>query len=376
MKKVCCSLLLLLFTFVCLFATIPKNKVSADSIIQNSSYDFPYIMPTIINYSFGDVRISTTPDLLYSVSSSGADWIQNNNTILVYDDSVISSRTELSSSIGVLDTNLDLADYWPRYDNSKDNKYYFIQDFSSFPNGSSGDLIINMVFTNVLLNYQFIVDYSDVNLLMFEHPFTAANYNIDLNFRVSYPHDPFSYTNADNQAVVGRKFDTHEINGTITEYFGWEDPISLDIIKMLDLENRDIMQNNPTQPILLDGSLRITIPNWENIVASPGSLTFGFDVVTHPFSSYLEYPENAIGIYPGPEFYDYYILPRGLPVECSTGGACEDDGFIENISTSLLNGVQNFLTFEISPGFSLYHILLLVVAIPLLILILKLFLGG
>lgn len=49
---------------------------------------------------------------------------------------------------------------------------------------------------------------------------------------------------------------------------------------------------------------------------------------------------------------------------------------ISDFGTSLLQGVSNFLAFEIYPGFSLFDLLYLVVGIPLLIAILKLFLGG
>ena len=47
-----------------------------------------------------------------------------------------------------------------------------------------------------------------------------------------------------------------------------------------------------------------------------------------------------------------------------------------NIGSSLLSSVNSFMSFEIVPGLSLLNILMLLVAIPLLIWILKLFLGG
>lgn len=49
---------------------------------------------------------------------------------------------------------------------------------------------------------------------------------------------------------------------------------------------------------------------------------------------------------------------------------------ISDFGSSLLHGVTNFLAFEIYPGFSLLDLLYLIVGIPLLIAILKLFLGG
>lgn len=49
---------------------------------------------------------------------------------------------------------------------------------------------------------------------------------------------------------------------------------------------------------------------------------------------------------------------------------------ISEVGTSLLRGVSNFLAFEVYPGFSLLDLLYLIVGIPLLIAILKLFLGG
>ena len=49
---------------------------------------------------------------------------------------------------------------------------------------------------------------------------------------------------------------------------------------------------------------------------------------------------------------------------------------ISDLGVSLLQGVSNFLAFQIYPGFSLLDLLYLIVGIPLLIAILKLFLGG
>lgn len=49
---------------------------------------------------------------------------------------------------------------------------------------------------------------------------------------------------------------------------------------------------------------------------------------------------------------------------------------ISDLGASLLQGVSNFLAFQIYPGFSLLDLLYLIVGIPLLIAILKLFLGG
>lgn len=47
-----------------------------------------------------------------------------------------------------------------------------------------------------------------------------------------------------------------------------------------------------------------------------------------------------------------------------------------NFGNSILTGLNNFLSFELIPGFSLLTLLSVVIAIPLLIYILKMFLGG
>lgn len=52
------------------------------------------------------------------------------------------------------------------------------------------------------------------------------------------------------------------------------------------------------------------------------------------------------------------------------------DWDFSDFGTTLLRGVTNFLGFEIYPGFSLLDLLYLIIGIPLLIAILRLFLGG
>lgn len=49
---------------------------------------------------------------------------------------------------------------------------------------------------------------------------------------------------------------------------------------------------------------------------------------------------------------------------------------VSNFGTSLLESLNNFLSFELVPGFSLFILLGLLLAVPLLIYILKMFLGG
>lgn len=51
-------------------------------------------------------------------------------------------------------------------------------------------------------------------------------------------------------------------------------------------------------------------------------------------------------------------------------------GKVSNFGTILLEGANNFLSFQLLPNFTLFNILTILVTIPLLVWILKLFLGG
>lgn len=109
---------------------------------------------------------------------------------------------------------------------------------------------------------------------------------------------------------------------------------------------------------------------------------FGDDLHQYTSNGVLNINYMTVGI-DNDDNYDgsidrYYIYYRMLNTELTSS-----NDWLGNISldisefgSTLLRGVSNFLAFEIYPNFSLLDLLYLIVGIPLLIAILKLFLGG
>ena len=108
---------------------------------------------------------------------------------------------------------------------------------------------------------------------------------------------------------------------------------------------------------------------------------FGDDLFHYTSNSILNI--SSMGITIINDFYDgnidyHYIYYRKLNTNLTTSSQWLS-GYnfdISDFGTNLLNGVTNFLAFEVYPGFSLLDLLYLIIGIPLLIAILKLFLGG
>lgn len=79
------------------------------------------------------------------------------------------------------------------------------------------------------------------------------------------------------------------------------------------------------------------------------------------------------------DFYYRYGVSDILTYEDNYGNAIEDwvnKTGVSSLGNSLLSSVNGFLAFEIVPGLTLMNILVLLVVVPLLIWILRLFLGG
>ena len=73
-------------------------------------------------------------------------------------------------------------------------------------------------------------------------------------------------------------------------------------------------------------------------------------------------------------YFRYFITQKSNLPTTSNWYVFEYD--LSQLGTSLLRGATNFLHFEVFPGFSLLNLLYLIISVPLLLAILRLFLGG
>lgn len=142
-------------------------------------------------------------------------------------------------------------------------------------------------------------------------------------------------------------------------------------------------------PVLMDNGFYMQKFGFENIpieFASADVFEFSLYSLLTDYVDYSQYIHNnflyisyaSLNIACPDQFeFEYffnrienYVLPSINDYEVSL------DIDISPFGTALLNGVTNFLRFELLPGFSLLDLLFYCCAVPLLIAILKIFLGG
>ena len=368
MKKICCSLLLLLFTFVCLFATIPKNKVSADTLVPSSyNYAINYFAPRITSYNFNNNLVVLNNELISGLYGSGASYNTYNSRVVFNEEGAPMYSVEYD---GIFTQYNSLTNnYWLSLDGTNDFTFIDRYNFATLLSGD--DLILTFTFDTHYFDLEFLKSTNEFYGIQL--PFVSDNYVVEYTYNINAFDEQFEYTKNDIE-WTGNNLRYRSFNNTISLLFATANFTYIDFMSFSDISNyiyNDLYNISEFRSVSVDGVVRIYIEDWESLLLDSPNFTYLRKV--HPYSSYQEYPEKGGSVLPGMYLgQNMSFLPGGLPND----GGNNEDGFIEDISTSLLNGVQNFLTFEISPGFSLYHILLLVVAIPLLILILKLFLGG
>lgn len=98
------------------------------------------------------------------------------------------------------------------------------------------------------------------------------------------------------------------------------------------------------------------------------SLSVPFYNSSRSFSLYVPYVEYN-------DLYEGYIYNVNSDLFSSSVNP-SNPGKVSNFGTILLEGANNFLSFQLLPNFTLFNILTILVTIPLLVWILKLFLGG
>lgn len=369
MKKICCSLLLLLFTFVCLFATIPKNKVSANTatdLQSKISTYYPYYAPQNVEFISGGFALNYTYDYSYdyygsSNSTSPATQYYSfvdygGSTLVSYD---YSSQIHYGGEIA--------SKYWTDLDNTYKNDIYYDTwlYFHEVPTPSN-DMVINL---------EFPVHSYDPILLKDLYGRSLFGMDLDLNgcdALVTYD----LYFTFPGRANAGdtSNYETHRYidNYTLTINRGYNDFTIFNTSSFYSLIQT--FPNIHERIINVYGSVTITLYDYQDYLLedfSPKMRTLSHDIRSYNTTQLLE--NYGGGSFPNLFIENGYFNPNGLP---SGGGSGANDNFIPNIATSLLNGVNNFMSFELLPGFSLAGLLALIVGIPLLIFILKLFLGG
>lgn len=364
-KKLCCILCTLLFLFLFAFS---KPNINANQIIIDESYDLAYFAPSTISYNFIDSYSFVVPnDYRYNDTGTTSDTINTTMRTYYYRNGNNSFITEMTNVITRGDYYSN--NYWG--DINDDVKYYIISTFDSI-GGSADNLSIGYGFDNITCSADFLKSAYSQGLSLFEVqlPFVNQEYVLEYTINVTAPYAPFSYTASNNFVRTGYLYDnTNIFTDTISLTFG--SALYTDLTPyVISSSFGNFIQNLPNDDqrlIMLNVTYKIYVEDWEYMIINEP--VFYQRTLTHPFVDLQDYNKGAMGNFLPLELTNAYYMPFGLP----TG---DSSSFVPNLANSLLIGLQNFLSFELIPGFSLYHVLMLIVAIPLLIFILKLFLGG
>lgn len=369
MKKICCSLLLLLFTFICLFATIPKNKVSANtatSIPDKISTYYPYYAPQNVEFIYNQSSLNYTYDYSYDYygSSNFYNPTTEYNSYINYGGATISDF--YYSTIIQYNGNV-VSNYWSELNNTYNTDTYFETwiyfDQSPTPNE---DMVINLEFPVHSYDPVLLKDLYGKSLFSMDLGVIDCPCLITYDLYFTFP----GRANAGDTS----NYETHRFvdSYTVDLQRGYNDFTIFNTSRFYSLIQT--FPNIHERIINIYGSITLTLYDYRDYLLDtfyPKLRTLAHDIRSYNTTELLE--NYGGGSFPNFFIENGYFNPNGLP---SSGGGNANDNFIPSLATSLLNGVNNFMSFEISPGFSLGNLLALIVGIPLLILILKLFLGG
>lgn len=376
-KKLCCILCTLLFLFLFAFSkpNIKANEIFVGESVSDGIYALGYFVPSTISYNFVESYVYTVPndyryDYMYNTSDASKTYM---SSYRYYSDIGENQfLTEINNTI--VQRDYVLNEYWensPYGEDIDDDLYFQIStDFEAGDN-IADNLIIGYGFDNISCSASFLKSvYSQaLSLYKVQLPFVNQEYIIEYTIDVTSPYQPFNYTSSSGNATGYLYDSTNVFTGTISRTFG--NSIYTDLSPyVLSSEFGSFINNLPNEDeriILLNATYKIYIDDWSYMLV--GEPIYYQRVLTHNYVDIIDFNMSSMGPHLPLELTNSYYLPRGLP----TG---DSSAFVPNLANSLLIGLQNFLSFELIPGFSLYHILMLIVAIPLLIFILKLFLGG
>ena len=368
-KKLCCILCTLLFLFLFAFS---KPNIKANDIIYGAddvAVSLAYFAPSTISYNFIDLYSLVVPnDYRFDLQQSESDSVNTYMQTYYYRSGSNHFNTEINNTI-VYRYALTNS-YWADAD-SEDYLYQIISDFEAGPEVDS-DLSIGYGFDNIACSGEFLKSAYNQSLPLYKVklPFVNQSYTIDYVIHVTAPTNPFNYTNYRGDVVTGYNYDgINSFEGSTTLTFGSSvyTDLSPYVISSEFGSFISNLEDDDERNILLNVTYKIYVDSWLDMLVGPP--IFYQSILSHPISDIQDYLKSSMGPHLPLELYNGYWLPRG-----SWGG--DSSSFVPNLANSLLVGLQNFLSFELIPGFSLYHVLMLIVAIPLLIFILKLFLGG
>lgn len=126
----------------------------------------------------------------------------------------------------------------------------------------------------------------------------------------------------------------------------------------------------PSDALVLDGYPSPVLVS--DLVVRFGYVLYNMDYFEIILLSYA-YTELEDGIYDNQQFSTVYNLPDYVPLYDSKTFITPGIG---DLLMSISQSVVDFLKIELFPNFAFYHILIIALAIPLLVAILKLYLGG